>query len=167
MKKLYPYIFPAIALLLVLFLAFRWYNLRTARDGEISPFGEGVEIENLSETELEEVLKGAGDYTTVDLIGNGEATGEVRYEVKEDKVLFSVTAALAEATDSAYQVWLQPVDGNGYKKAFVLDYGKVGYFGSASVSSEALPFNVVISKEFNTVDSEVEEVLLEGMISKE
>jgi hypothetical protein len=166
MKKIYPYIFPGIALFLVLLLAFRWYNLRTKRDGQISQFGEGVEIENLSEQEVESVLKGAEDVKSVNMISEQGYTGDIRYEIKDGKIYFSVTANLPELTEGNYQVWLSSVEGDAYKKAFGLEEGKAGYVGSAALLEENLPFEIVISKEMNYLDEVIEETLLKGVLSK-
>ncbi|MBD3279402.1 MAG: hypothetical protein GF390_01680 [Candidatus Pacebacteria bacterium] len=167
MKKFYPFIFPSIALLIVLFLAWRWYNLRTQRDSEISRLGEGVEIENLTETELDRVMKGAGDFKSVDLTAQ-EATnaGFVRYELKDGKVTFSVTADLPILETGVYQVWVKAAAQQQPSKAFVLEYGKGGYVGSASVDASNLPLEITVSKELRP-DNTIEEVVLTGIIPKE
>ena len=120
MEKFAPYIFPTIALLIVVFLTFRWYNMRTQRDGEIGQFAEGVEIENLSESELDGVLKGTDDMKSVKMINNGEVDGGIRYEIKNGRVLFTVNSQLPELADGSYQVWLKSVEKDDYRKAFVL-----------------------------------------------
>lgn len=163
MKKFYPYILPTIALVIVVLLAFRWYNLRTQRDGEITPFGEGVEIENLSEVEADRVLRGVGDFETAPLTGSEEAQGQVRYEVKDDKVNFSVTADLPQPESGHYQVWLQDAEETSRSKAFVLEMGKGGYMGSAAIDASKRPFDVVVSLE-KTDDSNIEEVILKGSV---
>jgi hypothetical protein len=164
MQKIYPYIFPAIALVFVIFLVFRWYNLRT-QEGDISPFGEGVEIENLSQEEAERVLKGSGDFKTVGLIGD-DFVGQVRYEVRDSKVRFSVTANLPVLEKGAYQVWLKEVGGDFKSKAFTLDYGKAGYVGSAAINKDSLPFEVIVSQE-QMSDNILEEELLKGVVPQE
>lgn len=167
MKKYLPYVFPVIAILIVVFLLFRWYRMNDQRDGEISQFGEGVEIENLSDSEAQEVLSGVGDYTTVEMDStNDEAMGSIRYELDEDKVRFSVMATLPEPEAGQYQVWLREVDGDAVRKAFVLDMSKGGYMGSAGVSADVLPFEVVVSKELNP-DNELEEELLSATLTAE
>jgi hypothetical protein len=166
MKKFYPYILPTIALIIVGFLAYRWYDLRTQRDGEITPFAEGVEIENLSETEADRVIRGVGDFETAPLSGSGEAQGNIRYEIKDDKVSFSVTADLPELESGQYQVWLQDIDGKSRSKAFSLVMGKGGYMGSGALSADTVPFDVVVSQE-NTDDSEIEEVVLQGTVKQD
>lgn len=163
MKKYYPYVFPALALLVVGVLAFRWYNMRTQRDGQITTFGEGVEIENLSESDADRILRGVGDYKTATLSGEGETQGQVRYEIKDDKVNFSVIADLPALEAGNYQVWLQDADGLSKSKAFVLEVGKGGFMGSGSLDAEKMPFEVVVSVE-KTDDSEMEEVVLKGMV---
>lgn len=166
MKKVLPFVFPAIALLIIMFLAYRWYSLRTQRTPEISRFGEGVEIENLSNDEQSSVLRGVGDYKKVTLSAEDEkatATGEVRYETSDDKVKFSVVANLPKPTKGSYQVWLKQVDGEVIKPAFSLQLLKGGYIGSAALDVDALPFEVVITQE-ETTDSTPEHVLLRGVV---
>jgi hypothetical protein len=165
MKKVLPFVFPALAVLIILFLGYRWYNLRTARTPEISKFGEGVEIEDLTAAEQDSVRRGVGDFKSVTLRGEGETLGTVRYEIKDGKVRFSVTAMLPELTAGQYQVWLKQVGGEGIKPAFVLEDSKSGYMGSAAIDESSLPFEIVVSKE-QRPDSTMEEVLLRGTIEK-
>lgn len=161
MKKIYPYIFPAVALLFVLFLLFRWYTLRTQREGMTSLLNEGVMIEELSPDQA--LMSGVGDYDMVELTGEDPTNlGEVRYEVVEDQLLFSVSASLPSLNGGHYQVWLRQEDG-AQRRAFVLEYAKGGYMGSASIDASTLPLEVVVSRELSA-DNLLEEVLLTGMI---
>jgi hypothetical protein len=149
-KDILPFVFPLAALLLVGVLAVRWYNLRNQQVGQVSEFAEGVEIENLSESEREKVMRGAGDGELVNLqkeTDDETVMGELRYELGDDKVLFTVNATLPELTEGMYQVWLKDVDSDSMKKAFVLEMGKGGYTGSASISKDTVPFEVIVSKE--------------------
>lgn len=164
MKKALPFVFPVAALLLVAFLAFRWYGQRTQPTGEISEFGEGVEIEELSGAELDKVMKGAGDYKTVTLEGSAEAMGTVRYEVEDGKVRFSVSADLPTITAGQYQVWLKATDSEAIRKAFVLEDSKSGFMGSAAISEETLPFEVLVTREMSD-DNTPEDVVLRGVLS--
>lgn len=163
MKKYYPYIFPVIALLFVVFLAFRWYRTSTQSNGEISPFGEGVEIENLSQEEAQRVLKGVGDFKSVELTGDNDFLGQVRYEIQDEKIRFSVSADLPILEKGEYQVWLKEVNGEAKRKVFVLDYGKAGFIGSAAISAKILPFEIIVSQEMLN-DEKLEEILLRGVI---
>lgn len=165
MKKLYPYIFPAVSLLFVFFLLFRWYNLRTQREGMTSLLSDGVKIENLDPKEASSFLKGTRDYKTADLQGEGTNMGEIRYEVQDGKVLFTVSATLPELKSGEYQVWLKETTGEGKRKAVVLEYTKGGYMGSASLNAETLPFEVIVSKEMKKDDS-LEETVLKGVIQE-
>jgi len=161
-KKYSPFIIPIISLLLVLFLAFRWYNLRTQRD-QNNLFQE-VEIENLSEKD--QIVIGAPDTSTVQLKPEDEslASGQVRYRFVDDRLLFSVSADLPQEEAVTYQVWISPKDEGFYQKAFVLTYSKGGYTGSASVSRDQLPLEVVVSREADSNDQEIEQELLRGLI---
>lgn len=158
LQKLLPYVFPAVVLLIVIILAYRWYNVRTQRDGKVSPFAETVSIENLSQDDAKRILRGVGDLKTAKLEGTGENGGEVRYEIKDGKVRFSVMAELATLKTGSYQVWVKEVGSEAKKQAFVLEAGKGGYIGSASVSEATLPFEVVVTTG--------ETVVLTGRVNK-
>ena len=167
MKKYLPYVFPSLAILIVIFLVFRWYSLNTQQAGEISQFAQGVEIENLSQTQLQETLNGAGDYQTLDLKSyDATSSGEIRYEIAEGKIRFTVYANLPQLESGEYQVWLRDLNGETSRKAFVLENGKGGYMGSAAISSEVLPFELVVSREM-TPDGEIEEIVLTGILDQE
>lgn len=168
MKKFLPFLFPLIALIIVGVLIFRWYNSQTAnKQGKIPDFAAGTQIEQLSSTDSTRLKKGAKDLATVDMKGGQDMMGEIRYEVKDGKVLFSVIANLPPAENAQYQVWLQEVNGEAKKKAFVLAADKGGYIGSGSISADTLPFEVVVSLEKNKDDDQMETVVLRGVIQKE
>ncbi|MBD3250382.1 MAG: hypothetical protein GF381_02330 [Candidatus Pacebacteria bacterium] len=161
-KKYYPFIFPAVALIIVGFLAFRWYKLRTQRERDLSL--QQVEIENLTPEESDIVKQDTGA-EVVDL-ENGEeirGMGEVRYTIKNNKVLLSVNATLPEI-DGQYQVWFKPEGSEVTRKAFVLDMGKGGLMGSAAVSTDLLPFEVVVTEELSPADEMMETEVLRGMV---
>jgi hypothetical protein len=166
MKKALPFVFPVAALVLVAFLAFRWYGQQTTRTGEISEFGEGIAIEELSNSELDSVIKGTGDYKTVALEGGEDVLGGIRYEIADGKVRFSVSASLPELETGMYQVWLKATDSEAIKKAFRLEYAKGGFMGSAAISEETVPFEVLVSREMSDDDT-LEEIVLRGVISQE
>ncbi len=165
MKKIYPYILPAIALLIVIFLAYRWYSQRTERKSDISQFGDNVEVEELSEEEKQQIVEGTQDMNTVQLNTEKEDVfGEVRYDIKDDKVLVNVNANLPELNQGSYQVWFTNMESDEDKtKAFKLEYSKAGYIGNGSVSSLVLPFKVIVSQEY-TDDNNIEEVIFTGEI---
>lgn len=158
MKKLSPYIFPAIVLGLVGLLVFRWYTMRTDRM-EPGLLSEGVVIENLSPEEVE-ALDAVGDYQTADMeSASEEATGQIRYEVADEKVTFTVSAVLPEMENTTYQVWLKEVDSETTRHAFDLELKKGGYLGSAAFSADLLPLEVVVRPEMSALDQESEPVL--------
>lgn len=165
MKKYTPYIFPLVVLSVVFLLVFRWYSMRTQRL-EPDTFAEGIEIENLSEDEMANSINGVGDYQEVNLTSSDEnSQGEIRYEIKDDKVRFSVMANLPES-DQEYKVWLKEVDGDAIREGFVLIPGKGGYVGSAALPAELLPFEVIVSEEANAEDVS-ESSVLNGVIQAE
>lgn len=152
MKKLSPYVFPAIVVLLVIFLISRWYDRR----GRISDYGEGIEIENLSEEELSDALTGVRDYTTVPLEETSPIQGEtptttsslqgfLRYEIKDGKVKLSVTVSSFDSATN-YYVWLRPINSDEPKQAFILTEGKGGLIGSGAFSVDQLPVEILVTK---------------------
>lgn len=172
LKDLLPFVFPVAAMILVVVLAVRWYRLRNETTGQISQFAEGVPIEDLSQSEMGEVIHGVGDVKTAQLTPVTKddtmtgMMGDIRYEIKDGKVRFTVQAALPDLESSIYQVWLKEVDGTSMRKAFVLQANKGGYVGSAAISADTLPFEVVVSREA-VDDDRVEEVLMNGTIQAE
>ncbi|MFH2118557.1 MAG: hypothetical protein ABII10_02385 [Candidatus Paceibacterota bacterium] len=164
MKRIYPYIFPAVALLFVFFLLFRWYNLRTQREAMTSLLNEGVKIEQLTAEDALGLISGVGDYETVDLIGEDPThLGEIRYELRDNELLFSVFTTLPAPGTGSYQVWLRQTEGNAQRKAFRLTESKGGYMGSGALDASTLPLEVIVSHEL-TDDGLLEEVLLQGTI---
>lgn len=162
MKKYTPYIFPLVVLSVVFLLVFRWYSMRTQRMDE-NLFAEGVEIENLSEDEMAKSISGVGDYKSVDLSSTDvNVSGVVRYELKDDRVRFSVMANLPES-ENEYRVWLKEVDGNNMREVFTLVSGKGGYIGSASLPSELLPFEIIVSQK-SSADAAKETNVLRGTL---
>ena len=169
MKKYTPYIFPGLVFLLVFFLVFRWFQLRNNAD-ELN-FSEGIEIENLSQEEQQSVLSGVGDYSTVSLEpeevqeNSDEMTDEpvggvVRYAIEDGKVRFSV---IVNAVDAQYTVWLRDPDTEELSRAFSLVPGKGGLVGSAALSTDLLPVEVVVSESDDKTKA-LESVVLRGMI---
>lgn len=165
MKKYTPYIFPLVVLGIIFILVFRWYTLRAERS-EYALLGEGVEIENLSQDELVNSIRGVGDYESVELESEDpDTSGVVRYELKDDKVRFSVMANLPAPT-TQYRFWLRSTDGTAMREVFTLVEGKGGYIGSAALPSELLPFEMIIS-ESTDAESANEDYVLRGTLQTE
>ncbi|PIR58768.1 MAG: hypothetical protein COU69_03850 [Candidatus Pacebacteria bacterium CG10_big_fil_rev_8_21_14_0_10_56_10] len=166
MKRILPFIFPIIALIIVIFLAFRWYSTQTQRDGEIPEFAEDTEIESLSESEINRVIAGVGDFETLMLESTSpDVIGQVRFEVAQDRLTFSVQAALPDLDRGLYQVWLKATDSAALRKAFQLENIKGGWTGSAAVSADILPFEVLVSREISD-DDRLEDVILRGTLER-
>ncbi len=170
MKKYLPFVFPALALLVVMFLAYRWYQSRTADFTKPPAITEGAQIDELSTQELTRLQNTPPkDLTTVKLEGKGDASGEVRYELRDGKVFLSLTANLPMlASLEEYQVWVSKLtaDGTltGAQKAFVLEDGKSGYMGSASLPEDMLPLMISVKK--TSPRDIVGEEILKGSIAK-
>lgn len=169
MKKYSPYIFPLIVVLIVLFLLFRWYQTRSEQTSKKLDFSEGVEIENLSESEADSILRGVGDYETVALEQEPDtatpAAGVVRYEIVDDKVKFSVTVNAEEPKDGPLTVWLRNPETGSLRQAFDLELGKAGLIGTGALSADLLPFEVVVSPA-QSEDDVLESVVLRGTINE-
>ncbi len=165
LKQYYPFIVPTISLLLVLFLAFRWYNLRTQRDMKADI--TDVEIETLTPEELQ-IVQGTDDVSTVELEPEAEepVIGQVRYRVEDDRVLITVSADLPTLESSYYQVWLAAEDKQP-QLAFRLQSTKAGHLGSASVRTDQLPLEVIVTDQMNVGEEEVGRQILRGLIEVE
>ncbi len=132
MKKFTPYIFPLLVLGVVFLLVYRWYSLRTDRM-EAGLLSEGVVIENLSEEQMA-ALTEVDDFQTAKMESTVEgAMGEVKYDVTEEKVTFTVAATLPESETARYQVWLKEVGSETTRHAFDLVAKKGGNVGIAAL----------------------------------
>jgi len=144
--------------LIVIFLAARWYNLNT-KQGEINEFAQGVDVESLPVESIMPDLA-SPDMEKVDLLDSeDQAQGAVRYQIDDDKVKLSVLTYLPELESGFYQVWFKEIGSDAVKKAFVLTSQKGGFIGSAAISKEILPFEVLVTKETEDDQSPEEEVL--------
>jgi hypothetical protein len=140
--------------------------LQSETNGQIASNAEGVQIEDLTQSERDSVLAGVGDFETVALEAQQpEAQGQVRYEIKDDKVTFSVMSGLPQLEAGNYQVWLKGQGSAAATKAFKLEFSKGGHLGTAAVSTEVLPLEVTVTRE-ETDDDQMETVVLQGMVSK-
>ena len=159
--------FPLTSLAIVMFLAFRWYSSRTDR-GNITPFADNVEIESLTPEDSSLALRGIGDFETVEMSPEEETTetGQIRYEIKDGKVRFSVITNAEDSPDRNYQVWLKDPNSEAIRKAFRLEFLKGGMSGTAAIDSETLPFEVIVSRDHIGATEPVE-VILRGMIEAE
>jgi hypothetical protein len=166
MKKYTPYVLPLAVLAVVFLLVFRWYNTRTEPLSEETLFGEGVEIENLTDAEAQEAISGAGDFETVAMEAQDGTAGSVRYEVEDNKVKFSVIGNLPDPESGTYYVWLKDVDSDSMRQAFTLELGKGGYVGSAALSADLLPFEVIVSDE-SEAEKALQDVVLRAVVERE
>lgn len=195
MKRFTPYIFPLIVLLIIFFLVYRWYSLRSQQQAENAEFGEGIQIENLSEEEAANVVTGVGDVETAPLeapdqgdeaqadVADGENTGTIRYEISGNKVIFSVLATLGAARlldrvtddsaaatappaaleDREFTVYVRSLEGDNLTEAFKLGIGKGGLLGSASIPTDLLPVEVIVT-DAKTKSEVLNNILLRGVI---
>ncbi len=156
-----PYLFPLIAVIFVVVMFARWYQSKTA-DAPVSLLDPQFQVETLPSQVENDILKGAVDYQTAEMQGEGKVAGEVRYQIVDDKLSFTVTANLPSSEED-YVVWLTDGNNEAKKRVFNLIYSKAGYMGSAMVAAEVLPVRVVIVKASDLL---LQDVLLETDLSK-
>ncbi len=170
MKRFTPYIFPLIVVGIVFFLVYRWYALKTERSAANSQYGEDIAIEKLSTQDAQKMLVGGADVTTSPLKLSETVSpeqmgrGSIRYEIQDNKVIFSVTADLPEK-ETPYVVWMRSPNGDDLTQAFVLSAGKGGFVGSAAISADKLPLEVIVSTA-QTKGEVLQSEILKGMLSK-
>lgn len=167
MKKYTPYIFPLIVVVIVFFLVYRWYSVRTDRGTQQADLGEGIQIENLTPEQLQNMSQGSKDLETAAMEpGTTDAEvagiGTIRYEIVDGKVNFSVLANLPDSA-TPYYVWVRSKDGSDLTQAFTLEMGKGGYMGTAAVPEDRLPLEVIVSQSSDKA-SVMDSVVLRGMI---
>ncbi|AKM81136.1 MAG: hypothetical protein UT13_C0001G0175 [Candidatus Pacebacteria bacterium GW2011_GWF2_38_9] len=155
LQNFLPYIFPLIAIILVVVMFARWYKGKTA-EAPVSLLDSQLEVESLPVDVQDSIIKGATDYSMIDMQGSNLATGELRYQIKDDKLSFTVTANLQESKED-YAVWLVDSASDAKKRVFNLKYSKAGYIGSAMVPANILSVEVVVAK---ASDLMLEDVLL-------
>jgi hypothetical protein len=164
MKKFLPFVFPLLSLLIVIFLVFRWYDQRTQR-GSITPFADGIEITELENGQDVSLVNNSTANSVAMSVEDEESEipvqGEIRFQEDEDEITFAVYAQMPEGN---YEVWLKDPDSEAVRKAFVLEMKKGGYIGSASISKEVLPFEVLVTEAGLEVP---EKVLLKGELTVE
>lgn len=169
MQRFTPYIFPLIVLAIVFFLVYRWYNMRS-QPTDIGA-GEGIEIENLTQEDVDSIIRGAGDFETAPLerdetsSSDIQGVGAIRYEIADGKVRFSVSADLPEP-ETPYNVWIRTVGSENLTNAFSLEIGKGGYMGTAAVSQDLLPLEVVVSQASDR-NEVMNQVILKGVVEEE
>jgi hypothetical protein len=160
LQNLLPYFFPLVAIILVVIMFARWYKGKTA-EAPVSLLDQQLEVQALPSEMQDNIIKGATDYQVLNMIGTNQAVGEVRYQIKDDKLNFTITANLAESKEE-YAVWLADVNGDAKRRVFNLVYSKAGYIGSASVSDDILPVKVVVTK---ASDLMLQDILLQTQIA--
>ena len=144
LQNLIPYLFPSIAIIFVVIMFARWYKGKTA-ESPVSLLDSQLQVESLPKDVQNNIIKGATDYKMIDMKGVDQSVGEVRYQIKDDKLSFTVTANLPQSKEE-YAVWLADINGDAKRRVFNLVFSKAGYVGSAAVSANVLPVKVVVAK---------------------
>ena len=153
MKKYLPFILPLAALFLVGFFGLRWYRQRTQEQLTVPDVTAGTEIENLSNSEqntLNDLQNGTGNYKTVNMEGDN-GTGEIRYEIKDGKALFSISANLPTGEGQIYYLYIKENGANDFVQSQVLQLTKGGLITSSAVTIDKLPIEIEIRLAGTTV----------------
>ena len=145
MKKFLLIALPILAVIIVAVFGYNWYKQRTAERLSVPEVTAGTEIEELSTSELaalENLRRGVGDYQSVKMTGSG--VGEVRYEIKDGKVLFSVNANLPTDQEQIYHLWLKEAQATDFVQSKILEDTKGGLIASSAVAIDKLPIALEI-----------------------
>lgn len=159
LQNILPYLFPLIAIVFVGVMFARWYKGKTA-ETPVSMLDSQLQVESLPSDVQNDIIKGATGYEMQEMQGASGA-GELRYQIKDNKLTFTVTANLPESEEE-YAVWLADLDGNSKKRVFNLVYSKAGYVGSAVVDASVLPVKVIVVK---ASDLMLQDILLQAELS--
>jgi len=175
MRKILPFIFPLMALLIVLFLLYRWYGLRTNRQGRINTDDSRIQVEELNSSATPGARisprPGIADMKSIELQPEAspsaqifaQAQGSIRYEITGDEVYMNVFADLPSLTTGDYQVWWQA--NNTLVKAFTLVAEKGGHMGAMTFDLGRLPVEVIVSYEVKD-DDVLEQTVLKARFEK-
>lgn len=144
LQALLPYLFPLIAIIFVVIMFARWYKGKTAEKPVSLLDSQQLQVESLPANVQNDIIKGASDYKMLSMQG-ATGAGELRYQIKDGKLTFTVTANLPESKED-YAVWLMDASGSSKRRVFNLEFGKAGYVGSAVVSADVLPVKVLVVK---------------------
>jgi hypothetical protein len=153
LTKILPTLLPIIALIIVVILAFRWYQLKTSQVVNIPELPPKIEIESLNpeeQTRLQNLAKGIGDYQTIKLTPAAGVVGqgEIRYEIQADRLYASIITSLAppQASES-YQVWLKVNDDADWQSSAPLIENKAGFTSTFALTTDKLPVAVKVTHE--------------------
>lgn len=169
-----PILLPVLAIIVVGFLGYRWYSLRTDQKINTPEIPTKIEIESLKpeeQTKLQNMARGIGDYKTTKLgqVKPGLGTAEVRYEVKDGKMYASVLTTLPLLKNSAenYQVWLKASQEANWQESSFLEENKAGLMSTFVIPEDKLPVEVKITHEgLVGQDSTAELILFQGQVNK-
>lgn len=159
-KSFLPYVLPVLSFILVAFMFIRWYKARTAEKPSDFLNSEAMQVQALPSDQQESLIKGTTDFETIALSSSSSATGEIRYQVKDSTLSFTLTANLP-ASEESYAVWLQTPGTESRRRVFTLTENKAGFVGSASISAEVLPVDVIVTKSSDLL---LEDAVLTGNI---
>lgn len=150
MKKVLPLLIVVSAVAFSACSPSRWFG-GGENNPNISDYGAGIEIEELSKDGQDGLLKTpVADLETLNLEKAGDATaaaggsGVVRYQYEGDTAQFLVTTDL-DTEKAPYSVWVRSADMDNLTLAFKLQDGKGGAWGSASVPISRLPLEVLVA----------------------
>ena len=150
MKKYIPIILPVLALALVAYFGVRWYHHREAPELQTPEVANSPSITTISEPDQEllaQLRAGKGDYEAVGLQAQtSDARGEIRYQFKNDRLLFSVNANLPSDEGEEYHVFVKEAGSETFRDLGILEFTKGGLIASESLTMDKLPLAVEIRR---------------------
>lgn len=156
MKALIPFILPLVVLIILGAAFWRW--VQNNSKPEISDQAASVEVTDVDEATTSELARGAADVPTVTMVAPENAPADttdsqarVRYQISGDTASLLVLASLANPAET-YTVWFKPANSDVLTRAFVLEEGKGGLMGTASVPVSSLPLTVYLTTAESAAD---------------
>ncbi len=149
MKALIPFILPLVVLIILGAAFWRW--VQNNSKPEISDNAASVEVMEVDQATTTELARGADDVPTVNMVtpdnapeSADDSQARVRYQIEGNTASLLVLASLVDQTEE-YTVWLKPSNSEVLTRAFVLEEGKGGLMGTASVPVSSLPLTVYLT----------------------
>lgn len=139
-------------------------DFKTIELKPVTPAGDDIDAgegENEGDGDDTGDTTDSADETSSDAQSPQVSDAVIRYDITDDnRVRFSVIGTFPESSES-YQVFLRDIDGTVTRHAFTLEDRKGGLVGSAGVSVDVLPVDVIVARGGT---DEPGEVVLEGRI---
>lgn len=156
MKALIPFILPLVVLIILGAAFWRW--VQNNSQPAIDPNAASVEVMEVDEASVTELARGAADVPTLNMVAPAnapedavDAHARIRYQIDGNNASLLLLATVPDQTQT-YTAWFKPANSDVLTRAFVLEEGKGGLMGSASVPVSSLPLTVYLTTADNMAD---------------